>query len=55
LKPKPIRAEEIVMTTAQKNLFEGALKLPPKMKVKLAEKLLTSLDEEILALLQKRT
>ena len=34
------------MTTVQKSLFDGALKLPRKMKVKLAEELITSLDDD---------
>jgi hypothetical protein len=34
------------MTINQKSLFEVALKLPPRIKLKLAEKLLTSLDDE---------
>jgi hypothetical protein len=42
--------KELAMTTDQKTLFEGALKLPRKMKVRLAEKLLTSLDDNELEL-----
>jgi hypothetical protein len=41
-----LNGEERAMKTDQKALFEDAMRLPRKTRVKLAEKLLLSLDDE---------